>query len=145
MDEHSGALPQPTGDIQVLLFALLRGQQEDNQSLPWNTRRGTAGSGAWIQRPRHQVQRYYTVMTFTCWVHTNPWQHWNNCLCICGSIIFHTLFPNKNNVFMIPCRWSPSDNILWNWPGQSKTGCLCLCHKESLLVPNVHRRPAHLG
>ena len=34
MDEHSGALPQPTGDIQVFLFALLCGLQEDHQSLP---------------------------------------------------------------------------------------------------------------
>lgn len=34
MDEHGGAVPQPTGDIQVLLFALLRGLQEDYQSLP---------------------------------------------------------------------------------------------------------------
>lgn len=74
MDEHSGALPQPTGDIQVLLFAFLRGLQEDYQSLPWNTRRGSAGSGAGIQRPRYKVQRYSTVtLTFTCWSHMNWW------------------------------------------------------------------------
>lgn len=34
MDEHSGALPQPTGDIQVFLLALLCGLPEDHQSLP---------------------------------------------------------------------------------------------------------------
>lgn len=34
MDEHSGTLPQPTGDLQVFLFALLCGQEEDHQSLP---------------------------------------------------------------------------------------------------------------
>lgn len=34
MDEHSGALPQPTGDLQVFLFALLSRHQEIHQSLP---------------------------------------------------------------------------------------------------------------
>lgn len=43
------------------------------------------------------------------------------------------------------CRWGHADNILWNWLGQTQTGCLCLCHQESLLVPNVHRWPSHLG
>lgn len=30
MDEHSRALPQSSGDVQVLLFALLCGLQEDH-------------------------------------------------------------------------------------------------------------------
>lgn len=99
MDEHSGALPQPTGDIQVFLFALLCGLQEDHQSLPWNTRRGSAGSGARIQRLGHQVQRYFTVApTFTCWAYMNWWEH-------IGLLfpIHHVPISNKNNVIFMTC------------------------------------------
>ena len=43
MDEHGGALPQPPGNLRLLLAALLPGPQTDNLSLPWNAGRGLTG------------------------------------------------------------------------------------------------------
>lgn len=107
MDEHSGALPQPTGDVQVFFLALLCWLQENHQSLPWNTRRSSAGSGARIQRLRHKVQRYPTVApAFTCWApwtDKSRWHYWS-CKSSLSFLVHapHSRIVTNTVAFMIP-------------------------------------------
>lgn len=85
---------------------------------------------------------------FTCWAPWTDESRWHYWSCK-SSLSLHVHAPRSSTVtntgIYDPCRRSHADNLLWNRPGQSQTGRLCVCYKESLLVPNVHRRPAHLG
>lgn len=55
--EHGGAVPQPTGDVRVLLAAVLRRRQRLHRPLPRDALRGSAGRGAGVQRPGRGFRR----------------------------------------------------------------------------------------
>lgn len=51
------AVQQSTGNVHVLLAALLQRHQEDHQSLPRDHGRESAGRGTRLLRVRHQIQK----------------------------------------------------------------------------------------
>ena len=56
MDEHSRALPQPPGDLRLLLAPLLPGTQGEDLSLPRDPRGSSAGSRTRVLWPSDRVQ-----------------------------------------------------------------------------------------
>ena len=58
MDEHGGSLPQPPGDLLLLLSPLLPGAAARGRPLPRDPRGGPAGGGAGVQRAGDRLQGY---------------------------------------------------------------------------------------
>ena len=56
MDEHSRAVPQPPGDLRLLLASLLPGPQGEDLALPRDPRRSSPGSRTGVLRPTDRVQ-----------------------------------------------------------------------------------------